>query len=487
MDIVFSTFNARYSHTALALRCLRANLGELRDRSVIIEFDNRLLPQAAAEKLLACNPKLVLFSVYIWNLTLVTETAAILRAACPDLKIIIGGPEVSYEYEEQSLFQICDHLICGEGEIAAAELCRTLLGHPDACPPKVVHAQPVDLKTVTLPYDEYTDEDIAHRRIYIETSRGCPFLCDYCLSALEKNVRFIPASRMFPVFGKLIERGARIFKFLDRSFNVNAAHAAAILRYFLSNRRDGMMLHLEWEPGYIPSVLMDLIQNAPPEFLQLEVGVQTFNAEVARRINRLFRAEQIEQNIRRLAALPSVHLHADLIAGLPGESFESIAAGFDRLHACGPHEIQMGILKKLRGTPIARHDQEWQMVYNPAPPYNVVQTSALCFSELQKIRRFARFWDITVNNGRFPLTASLLWRNRGSVFESFMEWSEWVFENTQTTFGFSPQQLAHWMKTFLTGQRGLPEPLIQSCVEADLAARAPTFKGVERQARTKKA
>jgi len=334
MDIVFSTFNARYSHTALALRCLRANLGGLHSRSVIVEFDNSLSPQAAAEKLLTHNPQIILFSVYIWNLTVTAETAAILRTIRPEIKIVIGGPEVSYEYEELSLFQTSDHLICGEGEEVIEKLCRDLLSGKMA--PKVIHASPADLKHIALSYEEYTDEDIAHRRIYVETSRGCPFKCEYCLSSLEETVRFFQPERIFPLFGTLIERGVKIFKFLDRSFNINAAHAAAVLRFFLENRRDGMMLHLEWEPEHLPPTLEKLIADAPPGFLQLEVGVQTFNSEVSARIDRPLNADNVEAHIRTLAAMPSVHLHADLIAGLPGETFESIAAGFDRLHACGP-------------------------------------------------------------------------------------------------------------------------------------------------------
>jgi len=483
MDIVFSTFNARYSHTALALRCLRANLGGLHSRSVIVEFDNSLSPQAAAEKLLTHNPQIILFSVYIWNLTVTAETAAILRTIRPEIKIVIGGPEVSYEYEELSLFQTSDHLICGEGEEVIEKLCRDLLSGKMA--PKVIHAPPADLKHIALPYEEYTDEDIAHRRIYVETSRGCPFKCEYCLSSLEETVRFFPPERIFPLFGTLIERGVKIFKFLDRSFNINAAHAAAVLRFFLENRRDGMMLHLEWEPEHLPPTLEKLIADAPPGFLQLEVGVQTFNSEVSARIDRPLNADNVEAHIRTLAAMPSVHLHADLIAGLPGETFESIAAGFDRLHACGPDEIQMGILKKLRGAPIAKHDIEWQMVYNSSPPYDVLQTSTLTFAELQNIRRFARYWDITVNNGRFPHSAPLIWKDQPSVFAAFMEWSEWLYAQTHTTFGFTPARLAQLLEQFLTEQRGLGAKTIRHAIEADLAARSPAAKGMERQTRKK--
>jgi hypothetical protein len=483
MDIVFSTFNARYSHTALALRCLRINLGGLHSRSAIVEFDNSLSPQAAAEKLLAHDPQIILFSIYIWNLTVTAETVSILRTARPEIKIVIGGPEVSYEYDNLPIFRLADHLVCGEGERMIEPLCRDLLNGKTL--PKVLEAPPADLQTVALPYGEYTEEDIAHRRIYVETSRGCPFKCEYCLSALEETVRFFPPERIFPMFGKLIERGVRIFKFLDRSFNINAAHAAAVLSFFLENRRDGMMLHLEWEPEHLPATLQKLLAEAPPGFLQLEVGVQTFNPDVARRIDRPFDADRVETHIRTLAALPSVHLHADLIAGLPGETLDSIAAGFDRLHACGPDEIQLGILKKLRGAPIAKHDVEWQMVYNTSPPYDVLQTSALTFAELQRIRRFARFWDITVNNGRFPQTSKLIWKNQPSVFAAFMEWSEWIYKQTHTTFGFTPARLAQLLEQFLTEQRGLKQQAVFQCLEKDLSARAPTAKGMERQTRKK--
>ena len=481
MDIVFSTFNARYSHTALALRCLRANLGGLHDHSVIVEFDNSISPQAAAEKLLTHDPTIILFSIYIWNLIVTYETVAILRTLRPDIKIVVGGPEVSYIYDDLLIYPLIDHLVCGEGEEVIEKLCRDLLAGGKA--PKVIEALPADLKTIALPYDEYTNADIAHRRIYVETSRGCPFKCEYCLSAIEQGVRFFPPDRIFPEFKKLIERGVRIFKFLDRSFNINAAHAAAVLRFFLENRRDGMMLHLEWEPDHLPPTLEKLLAEAPIGFMQLEVGVQTFNTEVSARIDRPLNAERVKAHIRTLAAMPSVHLHADLIAGLPGETLESISSGFDRLHACGPDEIQLGILKKLRGTPLARHDVEWQMVYNTSPPYDVLQTSSLTFIELQNIRRFARFWDITVNNGRFPHSSPLIWQNQPSVFAAFMGWSRWVYEQTHATFGFTPTRLAQLLEEFLTGPRGLSAKTVRHAIESDLVARAAGAKGMERQTR----
>ncbi|MFA5688173.1 MAG: DUF4080 domain-containing protein [Kiritimatiellales bacterium] len=497
MDILFTTFNARYSHTSLSLRCLRANLGALHDSSAIIEFDNRISPHIAAEKLLAEKPRLILFSVYIWNRIIVYETAAIIRRVHPEIKIAIGGPEVCYDNSDSLLIALTDHLLRGEGEPYIETFCRDILNcgaDIPVCsgqtgmsaprrPPKIISGAPADLKKTALPYDEYTDDDIAHRRIYVETSRGCPFGCEYCLSALDQTVRFFPPARIFPAFEKLIARGARIFKFIDRSFNINTAHAAAVLNFFLERQQAGMMLHLEWEPEILPPALEKILSGAPAGFFQLETGVQTFNAEVAERIHRRFNAGKIEQNIRKLAAMNSVHLHADLIAGLPGETFASIAGGFDRLHACGPQEIQLGILKKLHGAPIARHDVKWQMVYNTAPPYDVLQTATLSFVELQEIRRFARFWDITVNNGRFPHAAPLIWKKQPAVFAAFMEWSEWLYKRTGSSMGIAPVKLAGLLEKFLTGRRKLDSSTVRRAIDRDLNNSGASLKGMERQTR----
>ena len=468
-------------------------MGALRKNSEILEFDNSISPQTAAEKLLSRDPEIILFSVYIWNLVITYETLLIIKNIRPDIKVVVGGPEVSYEYEDSLTVQTADHLIRGEGETVIEQVCRTLLqqGRLEACGtvsqasslPKVIDAPPADLNTVVLPYEEYTDEDIAHRRVYVESTRGCPFSCSYCLSSLETGIRKIPHERLFPIFDKLIGRGARIFKFIDRSFNACPNHAEKILAFFLNHQCNGMMLHLEWEPHLLPKNLLKILQKSPDGFFQLEAGVQTFTPDVAKRINRRLTTETVEKNIRLLSTLPSVHLHADLIAGLPGETLESLSESFDRLHACGPHEIQLGILKKLRGAPIAEHDREFGMVYNCAPPYDVLQTSTMSFPELQAVRRFARFWDITVNNGRFPNCAPFIWNNQPSVFTAFMEWSNWLYEQTHAVFGFTPTRLGRLMTRFLTEERNISLEEVSLRMKSDFNSKISIEKGMERQTR----
>jgi len=195
--------------------------------------------------------------------------------------------------------------------------------------------------------------------------------------------------------------------------------------------------------------LREVISKFPVGALQFEVGIQTFNSEVAERIKRRQNYERLEENLRFLRNETGVHIHADLIAGLPGETIESFAAGFDRLIALRPQEIQVGILKRLRGTPIVRHDGEWQMIYNPHPPYEILQNKLLDFATMQKLRRFARFWDLVGNSGNFVETTPLLWRDQLSAFAAFMRFSDWLHGRTRRTDGIALVRLMELLFTFL--------------------------------------
>ena len=208
-------------------------------------------------------------------------------------------------------------------------------------------------------------------------------------------------------------------------------------------------------PDRLPESLRALIAKFPPGALQFEVGVQTFNEAVAERISRRQNYAKLEENLRFLRQQTGVHLHADLIVGLPGESPESFAEGFDRLVALGPQEIQVGILKRLRGTPIVRHDAEWQMVYNPQAPYEMLQNRLIDFATMQQMRRFARYWDLVGNSGNFVETAPLIWGG-GSPFGGFMRWSEWLHAQVGRTDSIALLRLAGMLFSYLSGELGRP-------------------------------
>ena len=432
-EIVLTTLNAKYIHAAFGLRYLFANLGPLQPRACLAEFDINLRPLDIAEALLARDPKIIGFGVYIWNVAPTTEIVAAIKRVRPEIKIILGGPEVSYEVENQPIIQLADHVITGEADLKFAEVCRVLLNSetpltPSLSPsdgervakpgegstlPKIIPAELPDFSRLVLPYDLYTDDDIAHRIIYVEASRGCPFTCEFCLSSLDIPVRQVPLPALLEQLQRLLDRGVKQFKFVDRTFNLNVSTSKTILEFFLARYQPGHFFHFEMIPDRLPETLRAAIAKFPPGALQFEVGIQTFNEEVGRLISRRQNYEKLADNFRFLRGGTGVHIHADLIAGLPGETLESFAVGFDRLIALRPQEIQVGILKRLRGTPIVRHDAEWQMVYNPRPPYEILQNKLIDFATMQRLRRFARYWDLVGNSGNFIATTPLIWNRIG--------------------------------------------------------------------------
>jgi radical SAM superfamily enzyme YgiQ (UPF0313 family) len=482
-DIVLTTLNAKYIHAAFGLRYLLANLGPLQPRACLAEFDIHQRPLDIAEVLLARNPKIIGFGVYIWSVVPTIEVIAAIQRVRPDIKIILGGPEVSYETENQPIVQLADHVITGEADLKFAEVCRELLGRTELPPgqdaqqrvpatlPKIIPAELPDFSQIVLPYDLYTDDDIAHRIIYVEASRGCPFTCEFCLSSLDIPVRQVPLAAMLAQLQRLLDRGVKQFKFVDRTFNLNVDISKAILEFFLERWQPGHFFHFELIPDRLPEALREVIAKFPPGALQFEVGVQTFNEAVGAAIKRRQNYERLEDNFRFLRSQTGVHIHADLIAGLPGETLESFAAGFDRLIALGPQEIQVGILKRLRGTPIVRHDAEWRMIYNPHPPYEILSNKLIDFVTMQRLRRFARYWDLVGNSGNFVESTPLIWgvaqvfdrcENKNdftdqrsvprSPFHAFLRFSDWLHARTGRTDGIALVRLMELLFEFLTGE-----------------------------------
>jgi radical SAM superfamily enzyme YgiQ (UPF0313 family) len=451
-DIVLATFNARYAHASFGLRYLLANLRELRDRAALVEFDVKHRTLDAVEAVLSYRPKVVGVGVYIWNATQSQQFVAELKRVAPSVTIVVGGPEVSHEVEQQQICRDADYVITGEGDLVFAELCRDLLVRGKRPLMRVVEAPPPDLNAIELPYDLYSDEDVAHRIVYVEASRGCPFECEFCLSSLDVPVRNVPLEKFLSAMQRLLDRGVKHFKFVDRTFNLNLNVSRAILEFFLSRHRQGLFLHFEMIPDRLPEPLRDAIARFPSGALQFEVGVQTFDEQVAKLISRRQDNLKVESNLRWLREHTGVHVHADLIVGLPGEDVAGFGRGFDRLVSLDPQEIQVGMLKRLRGTPIVRHDRDWGMVYGPQAPYEVLCTRLIDFPTMQRMRRFARYWDLFANSGNFHESVRLLWSHAPSPFESFLRFSDWLHARLGgQTHAIALPRLAEGLLEYLTG------------------------------------
>ncbi|MFA7270253.1 MAG: radical SAM protein [Sterolibacterium sp.] len=476
MTIILTTLNARYSHASLGLRYLHANMGELRDRTQILEFVLGLQTSAIVERLLALQPRIIGFGVYIWNVTETARVVAMLKRVAPEIKIVLGGPEVSYESAEQAIVQQADYVITGWGEIGLPVLCRNILH--GASPLEKIHVgEQAALDDLALPYRLYNENDIAHRNIYVEASRGCPFKCEFCLSALDKTALPFDTDRFLDEMEALYARGARQFKFVDRTFNLNPNSSARILQFFLDKLTDSpdgsIFVHFEVVPDYLPDELKLSIARFPRGTLQLEVGVQTLNPEVQSLIGRKQNNEKALSNIRWLRENSQAHIHADLIVGLPGEDLSSFARGFDRLYALKPQEIQIGILKRLRGTPIIRHSETFRLVFDPSPPYRILATDRIDFSNMQRLVRFARYWELIANSGRFALSLPVLLGN--APFENFMACSEWLHGKTQATSRIAFDRLVGLLAQWLEFG-GLSKEAATALVSVECAGKPRQFK-----------
>lgn len=481
-NIVLATLNAKYIHASLGLRYLLANMGDLRPRTVLREFTVTRNTQEIVDELLstlnapeARTPPIVGFGVYIWNVRQTTAVLKLLKAARPDITVVLGGPEVSHEFDDQEIVQLADHVITGWGDVSFPRLCRALL-HDTGHAPRVITGEQAPLDRILLPYAEYSDADLAHRLLYVEASRGCPFKCEFCLSALDQSAWAFDLETFIGQMENLYRRGARNFKFVDRTFNLKIDASVRILQFFLDRlvgSSGDLLVHFEVIPDHLPDRLKHLIAQFPPGVLQFEVGVQSFNVEVQQRISRKQNNEKTEANLRWLLEESNAHVHADLVFGLPGETLDSFAAGFDRLYAVHPHEIQLGILKRLRGAPIARHTAEYAMVYDAEPPYTVRQTSVISSATMQRFTRFARYWDKVANSGRFTQTIRLLLGKRdgqASPFHAFLGFADWLWQNTGRTSELSPESLVDALFDYLGINCGLPVQTVRLALLADYVA-----------------
>ncbi|MFM1978871.1 MAG: hypothetical protein RLZ68_136 [Pseudomonadota bacterium] len=498
-QILLVTLNAKYIHASLGLRYLLANMArhggaDLRECTTLREFTIHRPAQEVVNAVLAeldasghspsdTPVQIVGFGVYIWNVLQTTEVLRLLKAQRPHIKVVLGGPEVSHELEGQPIVQLADHVITGWGDVSFPQLCRALVHGPRPLMKVIAGVQP-PLDELDLPYLEYSDTDIAQRVLYVEASRGCPFKCEFCLSALDKTAWAFEQQAFLAEIDTLYQRGARSFKFVDRTFNLKIDASVRVLQFFLdrlaAQPQEPLQLHFEVVPDHLPERLQDMLVQFPAGVLQLEIGIQSFNPEVQQRISRRQDNATTSANIAWLVQHTQAHLHTDLIFGLPGETWHSFAQGFDALYALHPHEIQLGLLKRLRGTPLANRSKagevaQYGMAYQSEPPYTVLHTDAVGAQEVQAFTRLARYWDLVANSGRFARALVLLLEGKDtapveSAFAAFHAFADWLWARTRATSTLTPEVLLDALFDYLTTECATPADDVRAALLADYVA-----------------
>lgn len=453
MKILLTAINAKYIHSNLAVYSLRASAGELSSYVELAEYTINHRTEEILAEIYRRKPDVLLFSCYIWNIEQIKELVGECAKVLPGIHIWLGGPEVSFcagellrEYPELT------GILTGEGEKSFELLTecyvrktgrwgqvpgavyRSFRVFPEAekdtqreggtgpeDSPKDISTnepgQPLDLSSLPFAYEGLTD--FAHRIIYYESGRGCPFSCSYCLSSVEKQVRFRDLKLVFRELQYFLDAKVPQVKFVDRTFNCNHRHALAIWTYLLEHDNGVTNFHFEIAADLLNEEELSLMAGMRPGLIQLEIGVQSANPRTIEAIHRKMNFEKVRANVERIHRVGNIHQHLDLIAGLPYEDYSSFAHSFDEVFAMKPDQLQLGFLKVLKGSPMYQEAENYGIVWKNKPPYEVLYTDWLSFSDILQLKAIEEMVEIYYNSHQFQHTLDRLLKCFSSPFAFF--------------------------------------------------------------------
>lgn len=433
MKTLLVAINSQYVHTNLAVLYLKAACSEAGDIKTV-EFTvnepiNRIYSGIVAEK-----PDVVAFSCYIWNIETVLKLCDDLKKTLPNVIIVAGGPEVSFEngglLEENTNV---DYIIAGEGEDKLPGLLNLLKngGKPDE--QEILRLKSYteirNLENIPSPYKYIEKGSLKNRIAYIESSRGCPFRCAYCMSSVTKGVRYFPLEKVYEAIDILAESGSTVIKFVDRTFNCNEERALAIWEYILKFRNRGIVFHFEIDPGLLTDKMLSCLEKMPEGLVQVEAGIQSIHEKTLAAVQRNESIEKAFSNLSRLLSFGNIHVHADLIAGLPYESYSDFRKSFNMVYSLFAHHFQLGFLKFLRGSALKQKKEQYGYLFRNYPPYEVISSNCISAEELLKIKDIETCTDLFYNSGRFGLTLRILFDSLGDPFAFYERLSVYMREN----------------------------------------------------------
>lgn len=453
MKIFLTAINAKYIHSNLAVYSLRAYAKDYQDQIVIGEYTINNRVDYILEQIYKAKPDVLCFSCYIWNMDYVEELITEYHKLCPEVPIWVGGPEVSYEVE--TFFaehpQVTGVMI-GEGERTFQQLCKYYVNQTgsleeirgiafrDQDSGKTVFTpaqEPMNMSEIPFCYDHI--ENFENRIIYYESSRGCPFNCSYCLSSIDKKLRFRDIELVKKELAFFIEKKVPQVKFVDRTFNCRHDHAMEIWRFVKEHDNGITNFHFEISADLLNEEELALIHDMRPGLIQLEIGVQSTNEITIREIHRTMKLELLKDIVRKIQGGENIHEHLDLIAGLPYEDYATFAKSFDEIYALKPNQLQLGFLKVLKGSYMYEHAAEYEIVYHEKTPYEVMKTKWLSFDDVLKIKQVEEMLEVYYNSGQFEITMKVMEPLFESAFAMFQEFG--AFYEEKGYFGMSHSRI----------------------------------------------
>lgn len=464
MKTLITTLNSKYIHKSLSLRLLYVATKDYHDVDFVEYTIKEDLDKITAD-IIARKVQIVAFSVYIWNVELIKELCIKLKNINQNLIIIFGGPEVSYEIDYFLDNYEIDYLISGEGEIAFKQLLDCLENKKGISIQGVSSRNnrdyhqtvPVDLKyleSLDSPYLLKRDlADISKRVLYFETSRGCPYQCQYCLSSLEKGLRFFSLDYLKKQLELLMATDVKIIKLLDRSFNAKTEHALAILEFIFQHYRPGIQFQFEINGDVLDQRIINYINKSAPEgLLRFEIGIQSTYEPTNEIVKRYQDFTRLSEVIKQLQTNHKIDFHLDLIAGLPLENLDRFAKSFDDVFSFYPKELQLGFLKLLRGTSLRKDAEKYGYIYDKNPPYELVASNDLTKEDINKIHIVEDMLEKYWNSGKMPITMNKVMRQIDSPFYFFLDLGNYYKKQNYKHINYQNDELFKYLNSYFNGE-----------------------------------
>ncbi len=441
MRVLLIAVNAKYIHSNPAVYSLRAYaqaaLGDLPEVGIeIAEYTINQNTENILADIYRRKPDIAAFSCYIWNWNTIQELLPELPKLLPDTRLWLGGPEVSFHAEKiLAQYTQLTGIMVGEGEETFTQLVRFYhapKGQLQDIPGLVLpqgRTQPRELTDMSkLPFLYEDLGKFQNRIIYYESQRGCPFRCAYCLSAIDKSVRLRDIETVKKELQYFLDHKVSQVKFIDRTFNCNAAHALAIWRYLLENDNGVTNFHFEIAADLMTEEELEVLKQMRPGLIQLEIGVQSTNEQTLHAINRYMSLEHLRQVVDKIHSFHNIHQHLDLIAGLPYEDYDSFVTSFNDVYAMRPQQLQLGFLKVLKGSPIEEKAEEYGIVYNSRPPYEVLYSRWIPYDDVLRLKGIEEMVELYYNSCQFTHTLPVLEKEFSSPFALYEALSQYYEE-----------------------------------------------------------